>query len=120
MSLASANLALRFLLELAGLAAMAYWGWTTHGAPWRVVWAAGLPLAAGALWGALRVPGDPRDAPIAVPGPMRLLLEMAFFGAATWLLAAAGWPSLALILGAAVACHYLASYRRVAWLLAQR
>jgi hypothetical protein len=47
----------------------------------------GLPLLAMALWGTFRVPGD---APVAAC----LALELAEFGAATWLLIDAGRTTL--------------------------
>ena len=114
MGFQAVNLALRFLLELAALAAMAYWGWTTHEG---VLWAVGLPLVAAALWGTFRVPGDPGPAPVAVPGPVRLALEAIFFGTAVALLAAAGQPLAAGILAALLLIHYVASYKRIARLL---
>lgn len=61
----------------------------------------------------MRVPGDPGEAPIAVPGAVRLALEVGFFGAAVWLLAVCGQPGLAWVLGAVVALHYLLSYDRI-------
>ncbi|HSM54917.1 MAG TPA: YrdB family protein [Candidatus Sulfomarinibacteraceae bacterium] len=114
------NLALRFLLEIAGLVAMAYWGWATHERPWHVVWAIGLPLLAAVLWGTFRVPGDPGDAPVAVPGLLRLLLEVLFFAGAVALLALAERRSLGLAFGVVVVVHYLVSYDRVLWLVGQR
>ncbi|MDQ4077971.1 MAG: YrdB family protein [Chloroflexota bacterium] len=111
------NLALRFLLELAALGALGYWGWTTHEGIWRLVWAVGLPLVAAILWGTFRVPGDPGHAPVPVPGPVRLLLELAFFGSAVWLLTVADRSLVALILGVLVTLHYLVSYDRIIWLL---
>ena len=78
------NLAFRFLLELAGLAAMGYWGWQ-QGSGWvRFAAAVLVPLAASVLWGTFRVPDDPGKAPVPVPGFVRLLLEAAFFGFAAW------------------------------------
>lgn len=107
------NLAVRFLLELGALAAMAYWGWTTHDGLWRFLWAVGLPLLAAALWGTLRVPGDPGDAPVAIPGAFRLFLEFIFFATAVWCIADAGRQSLAVAFAAITLLHYLASYDRV-------
>jgi len=112
--------AFRFTLELVALVAFAFWGWTAHAGVSRVAWAVGLPLLAAALWGVFRVPGDPGDAPVAVPGAVRLLLELVVFGAAVWLLAAAGRPLFAGAFGVLVALHYLTDARRVRWLLAQR
>jgi hypothetical protein len=111
------NAALRFAMELAALAAMGYWGWVQHAGLSRWLWALGLPLGAAVIWGTFRVPGDPGDAPVAVPGAVRLLLELVFFGGAVWLLVLAGRPSLALVLGVLLLGHYVWAYRRVAWML---
>jgi hypothetical protein len=114
------NLALRFVLELAAWGSMGYWGWTQHDGIVRLVMGIGLPVLAMALWGTFRVPGDPKDAPVAVPGGLRLLLELAEFGLAMGLLAAAGRDQWAIILGVIVTLHYVVSYDRIAWLLKQR
>jgi len=111
------NLALRFILEMAALVAMAWWGWAAHTGGARWLWAIALPLLAAVVWGVFRVPNDPRDAPVAVPGPARLLIEAAVFGGATWCLYAAGRASLAWLFGGIVLLHYLASYDRVTRLL---
>ena len=50
------NLALRFLLELAALGAVAYWGWAQHDGLESWLWASGLPLIAAVLWGTFAVP----------------------------------------------------------------
>lgn len=118
-SFTAVNLGLRFVLEVMALAAMAYWGWTTHQGAWRIVWAIGVPLAAAAVWGVLRVPGDPGDAPVAVPGAVRLLIEVVFFALAVWLLTGAGRSGWAIVLGALIVLHYIASYQRVLWLLSR-
>jgi len=110
-------LALRFVLELAALAAYAYWGWTQHEGAWRFVWAIGLVIVAAAVWGIFRVPGEPKDAPIAVPGIVRLVIEVVIFGGAVWLLREANQPAAALAFGGLVALHYVASYDTVLRLL---
>lgn len=114
------NAALRFALEIAALVAMGYWGWSQHEGAARWLWALGLPLVAAALWGIFRVPGDPGDAPVAIPGIVRLLFEVLFFGGAVWLLAQAGRPNWALALGVLLVGHYLTAYQRIIWLLQQR
>jgi hypothetical protein len=114
------NLAVRFLLELAALAALGYWGWTLHEGLLRVVLAIGLPLGAAVLWGTLAVPGDPSRsgrAPVPVPGIVRLALELILFGLAAWALYDAGQPALGTILAAVVVLHYAVSHDRMAWLL---
>lgn len=99
---------------------MGYWGWTQHDGALRFVWALGLPLVAAALWGTFRVSGYPKDAPVEVPGVVRLLLEFAIFGMGVGLLAAANAPTAALVFGALVVLHYLASWDYVLALLRGR
>ncbi|RPI96306.1 MAG: DUF2568 domain-containing protein, partial [Chloroflexi bacterium] len=111
------NLLFRFVLEMAGLFAMGYWGWTEHDGLMRYVLAIGLPLLAAVLWGTFRIPNDPGPAPVTVPGPVRLLLEVVFFAAAVILLAAAGRTTAAIVFGALILFHYLISYDRVRWML---
>jgi hypothetical protein len=116
------NLAVRFLLEIAGLAAIAYWGWSQHDGVLRFILAVGLPVLAAVLWGTFAVPEDPSrsgKAPVPVPGIVRLVLELAFFAFAAWALYDAGKATLALILAAIVVIHYALSYDRIAWLLRQ-
>ena len=114
------NLALRFILELIGLYALGYWGWTQNTGITRYVLVVGLPLLAAALWGTFRVPNDPGKATVAVPGVVRLLLEAVYFTAATLAFYTAGQENWALIFGIVVLAHYVISYDRILWLLKQR
>lgn len=114
------NLTLRVLLELAMLVALGYWGWSQHEGILRALLTIGLPLIAATLWGVFRVNGDPKDAPVAIPGVLRLLLEWGLFAAAVILLAAAGAATAALIFGVLVMIHYALSYEHVRWKMAQR
>lgn len=114
------NLALRFILELTGLFALSYWGWTQHSGMLRFVLAIGLPLLAAVLWGTFRVPDDPGKAPVAVPGMVRLLLEAVYFGAATLAFYVAGREVWGLIFGVVVLVHYVISYDRILWLLRRK
>ena len=115
-----ANLALRFILELAALAALSLWALTRlHGSA-SMVFAVLLPLAAATLWATFRVPGDASAsgrAPVPVPGAIRLLLELALFVLGVLALIAAGHPATGMLLGLAVAVHYALSYDRIIWLL---
>jgi hypothetical protein len=104
------NLTLRFGLELFALFALGYWGWTQHSGPARFLFGLGLPLLAAVVWGVFRVPGHPGPSPVIVPGPVRLLIEAAFFGGATWGLWAAGRAIWAMVFGMLVLVHYIASY----------
>lgn len=116
-SIRRTNLALRFLLELAALVAIGYWGWTTHAGGVRFVWTIGGPLLVAAIWGIFRVPGDPGDAPIAVPGPVRLLIEGTLFGLAVGALLAVGLQLVGFLFGGLLLGHYLLDSRRVRRLL---
>ena len=117
-----ANLAFRFLLELFGLAAFAYWGWSVGGG-WRWPLAIGLPVLAAVIWGTFRTPGDSshgQHVPVAVHGIIRLMLELGFFGLAVVALFHAGATIPALILAVLVTVHYILSWDRVLWLLLMR
>lgn len=109
--------ALRFLLELASLGAVGYWGRTTHAGASRWAWALGAPLALGAAWATFRVENDPGPAPVAVPGPARLALELLSFAAAALALAAADRPPAGGALAALVVIHYALDRHRVRRLL---
>lgn len=116
------NLAFRFLLELSALASLGTLGWVRFDGPARWLAMLGLPLLFAALWGTFAVPDDPSrsgSAPVAVPGMVRLGLELALFAAAAAALHVAGFPRLAVGIGMAVAVHYGLSYDRIAWLLAR-
>jgi hypothetical protein len=114
------NLALRFILEIAALFALGYWGWTQHDGIWRFVWGLGLVLIAAVVWGTFAVPEDPSrsgKAPVPVPGAVRLVIELVFFAAGTWAFIAADLPLWGFALGILTVIHYALSYDRIIWLL---
>jgi len=113
------NLALRFVLELVGLYALGYWGWTQHTGLARYLLTLGLPLVAAFLWGTYRAiePIEPKRIPVVVPGIYRLALEIVFFGTAIWALIAARSYIPGTIFGLAVVLHHLLSLDRISWLL---
>jgi hypothetical protein len=116
------NLALRFILEIAALFALAYWGWTQHGGFWRFAWSIGLVILAAVVWGTFAVPGDPSrsgNAPVPVPGVVRLGIELVLFAAGTWAFFAAGQPVWGTMLGTLTILHYVLSIDRIRWLLKQ-
>lgn len=118
-----ANLALRFLLELAALAGFAVFAWNWASGVWRYLAAATLVVVIGVLWTTFAVPGDPSrsgHAPVPVSGTVRLVLELLvlFGGAVALFLAGHTWT--ALLLGALIALHYGISIERLAWLLNQK
>jgi hypothetical protein len=117
------NLTLRFLLELAALAALSIWGWHQGGGIVKYFLAIGMPLVAAFMWGIFAVPDDPsrsEKAPVVVPGYFRLLIELFIFGVAIWALFNLGKIKISLIFGILVLIHYLVSYDRIFWLMKQR
>lgn len=71
-----ANDGLRFLLELAALVSLGYWGFAEHDGvvPW--LFGLGAPLVVAAVWGAFVAP----KASHPTADPVRLLIEVAVFG----------------------------------------
>jgi Protein of unknown function (DUF2568) len=89
------NLALRFALELASLAALAYWGWhDSESTVVKLLLAIGAPLVWAVLWGVFASP----KARVPLHPGARLAFEVAAFGSAVIALASAGRPGLALLL----------------------
>ena len=114
------NLGLRFLLEVAALIAIGYWGWTQQDGIARWLFAIGLPLLAAVLWGTFAVPDDPsrsENAPVPTPGTLRLLLELSFFAFAVFTLFTSRQNTSGWILAIVVVFHYAISYDRIIWLL---
>ena len=116
------NFALRFVLEIAGLAALGWLGWHYGRGDYRYALAIGIPLMAAVLWGTFAVPDDPSrsgEAIVQISGIVRLLLELVFFAAATWSLFTIGATTLGWTYGVVVLAHYVVSYDRVLWLIHQ-
>jgi hypothetical protein len=83
------SLALKFLLELAAFAGLAYWGAQTS-----VLLAIAAPALAIALWAVFAAPRSERR----LPTPARVPFELGVFGLAALALLAAGAPVAALVL----------------------
>jgi hypothetical protein len=113
------NLALRFFLELAGLYFIGRWGWTQHIGIWRYLLGIGLPVLAAFIWGAFRVPGDGGASKVRVSGVVRLLIEILYFGFASWTLFDSGAFTTGWIFTGITLLHYIISYDRIIWLLKQ-
>jgi hypothetical protein len=95
----TANLALKFVLELCMLAALAAWGVQAGGSTaGDVLLAVAAPLAVAVLWGLFAAPRSPRRLG-RVP---RLVLELGLFALAAVALAAAGAPVLAVVFAGVV------------------
>lgn len=122
MKIQSINLAIRFGLELAALIAVGTWGWR-QGDGWaRYVLALGIPLAMAIIWGVFNVPDDPSrsgNAPVIVPGIVRLILELAFFFTAIWALYNMGYHRISMAFAIITLLHYLVSFNRIIWLISR-
>jgi hypothetical protein len=112
-----AVLGLHFLLELAALFAVGFWGWTTHDGTQRWLWAIALPLLLATVWAVFRVPGDGGDPIVTIPGPLRLLIEIGVMTIAIGLLAASGQVAWAIVLLLLVVLDFALQYDRVMRLL---
>ncbi len=118
----NANLILRFLLELAALAGFAFWAWSLTTGYWRVLEAAAIVVALGAVWATFAVPNDPSrsgNAPVPVPGMLRLILEFAVLLGGALAFHMAGYPRAGIVLAVLVLVHYALSMERITWLLQQ-
>ena len=89
------TLTVRFLCELAMLAAFAFWGFAVGDGAGAWVLGVGAPLLAAAVWGAWVAP----KARWPVPIPTRVVIELVLFGAAAGALVVAGQPLAAVVLG---------------------
>ena len=99
-----ANLALRFLIEVAALAIFAYWGWKAGNGAVRWAIAVGAVAAAVVVW-ALFVSEDPT---ISIPRSLQFVIELGVWAAAGAALYAAGHARLAMaFLGIAIASGVL-------------
>jgi hypothetical protein len=96
-----ANLALKFLLELAAVAAFAFWGASVDGTAVAVLLAIVVPVVAVALWSRFAAPKSPRR----LPTRARVPFELAVFALAALSLSAAGHTSTAIVFSAAVAVN---------------
>jgi hypothetical protein len=120
MHLRPIDLALRAILEIAGVLGLLLGGVASVGGIVGVLLGVGGAIAAAAAWATFRVPGDPGPSPWPVPGSARLALELVLLGlgAVGWVMA--GWLLIGVCLGALIVGHYLMTADRIRWLLDQR
>lgn len=115
------NLAFRAALEVAAFVMLGVGGYAIGSGAMQWVLAIGLPLLGMGAWGTFNVPGDRSrsgNAPIVVPGFVRLLVEFDVFVGAVIV----GWfasPAAAVTLALLVGVHYALSVDRIRWLLQQ-
>jgi Protein of unknown function (DUF2568) len=113
------NLAIRFLLEIIALVSIGALAKAQFPGALGFILMVVLPLIAAVVWGTFNVKGDPSrsgKAPVPVPGILRLLIELVFFGYATWALFVLN-PTYGWIFGLVTLAHYLLSHDRINWLL---
>ena len=96
----AANDGFRFLLEVAALLAVGYWGFQHEGAA-KWLLGIGSPFALAVVWVTCINP----NGSLVPDDPWRLLLEIAVFGAAVAALVAAEKQGVANLLAALVAIH---------------
>lgn len=114
------NLWLRFGLEVAALIGLALMSWRSSDRLWRWVLVVSAPLIAATFWGAFAVPNDPSrsgNAPVPVPGSVRLILEFTILGVGVAAYLFSGYRVAGAIMVAALLVHYAVSYDRVLWLI---
>ena len=116
------NLALRLGLEVGALTGLgvAAWNQTNGAIRWGAVIAA--PLIAATLWGTFNVVDDPSrsgEAPVEVPGPVRLGVELLVLGGGWVAYGIAGQPMIGAAFAALTVLHYTVARARVRWLISQ-
>jgi hypothetical protein len=117
------NLAVRFALEVGAILTFGIWGFSLSELWTRYLLVILLPLGFALLWGIFAVLNDPsRSGKTVVPTPglIRLILELALFGSAVWMLFDLEHRTLGWIFGASVFVHYVISYDRIGWLLKRK
>ncbi|HEU5211855.1 MAG TPA: YrdB family protein [Gaiellaceae bacterium] len=103
----SANLALRFLLELGALAALAWWGFHVgDSTASELILGLGLPLLAAIVWGLFIAPRARFPVPLKVRAPV----EMGIFVAAVLALWGVGQEGLAVAFAVLAAVSELLLY----------
>lgn len=116
------NLALRFLLELATLTVIGYWGFKNNAGILKYFMGIGLPLLLAVIWGVFAVSNDPSRSGktvVETAGIIRLVIELLFFAGGIFALYKLGYNKAVLVFAVTVIVHYLISYDRVLWLLKQ-
>ena len=116
------NLALRLILEIAALGGFGVLAWRSFEGGWRYLAVIAVLVLLMTLWGVFAVPGDPSrsgNAPIPVPGSVRLALELVVLLGGACAFYWAGHDITAIVLAGLVVIHYVLWLDRIVWLLQQ-
>ncbi len=95
------NDVLRFVLELAALAALAYWGFSEFDGVAQWLIGLGAPLLVAVVWGTFMSP----KASHPVVDPVRFLIEFAVFGSGVAAMFAADVPVLGVVFALLAGLH---------------
>ena len=95
------NDVLRFFLELAALASLAYWGFSEFDGVAQWLMGLGAPLSVAVVWGRFMSP----KASHPTVDPVRFFIEFAVFGSGVAALFAADAPVLAVVFAVLAALH---------------
>lgn len=115
------NLGLRFGLEVAALVGLARGSRSLASGSW--VAASASVILAAIAWAVFNVPRDPSRsgrAHVEVAGSTRLALELVVLGGGVAGFIAYGPATVGIVMAALLSVHYIASGRRLRWLLNQR
>jgi len=118
--MAAWNLALRFGLEVTALVSLGVAGWNVSTGALRWIAMIVAPLVAATLWGVFNVLNDPSrsgEAPVEVPGWLRLTIEFVVLGSGAVALAYVAGTVFGVGLAVLIAVHYTKSWSRVQWLV---
>ena len=114
------NLGLRFLLELVALVGLGMLGRSLADGMLGIVLMIAVPVVGAVLWASFRTQGDRAasdQAPVMVPGVVRLVIEAIIFGGGVYGYLITGRSMVGLVFGVILLLHYVASYDRVLWML---
>lgn len=106
----------QFFLEVAALIGIARLGWHLgDGGAMGLALAALMVAIAGAVWGIFRTRGfvpNGSDPVVAIPGFIRLALELVFFAIASWGLWVSGWQLAGIVMLLCIVLVYAATRER--------
>ncbi len=116
------NLLIRFFLELFAIGSVGLWAWHHFNGVSKLIFTLLCPLAIAVVWAVFAVPNDPSRSGktvIRTSGILRLLIELSVFALGFICFSQLGYQKWALVYIILVIGHYLASYKRIKWLIKQ-